>query len=806
MIKHAALLLPALVLALWVGTGSAGAQIRPELYQQVRAAMSRDDVVQTIKLLHEISLASSAAFTSNNYDYLLARLTMRQGNVAEAAALFQQVVARGSVLAPYALLHQAELARQAGQHLEEQRLLEQILTRHAGFLHRRNVIQRLASSYLQTGKHEAAIALLGSIAGVRGSVARESLAQIGIAQAALGRTTLARGTFESLLAGGSMDDGALRAVSALDGMDQAARTDLTEPDRLRRARIYQANRSFASARKHWLVIADVKSQSPNRREALFNLGRGFFLEMNYKEAIRYYQRVHDDYPTTEEAEQGFYFVGHCYQALFQADQAIARYEEFLRAYPESDYFGYAYLNAIDTLRLAGRLDEAAKWATRAQTEVKEPFIVTRALFDRAKIRMTQGSFTAALADLSALGARNLGLRGMVATTNSAEVAFLRAICFEQLGRFDDAAAIYLGMPEGRNDASGYYGYQATNRLRALANNPRARRLMALKLEAFVRDARAASASGDFTAAKFAASQGLRLAETAETRDEMLQILRDAYSKLPSYRMPVLAMQPAGRTAPVSAESTTRTAADELLFLGLYDEGASELLAEKPAERGPAGRNWSYTLAVFCSRGDCPERALRFAEPILGSLPNDYRLELLPREMAQMFYPLPFREPLARHAVPRNVDPRFVMSIARQESRYDPEVKSQQAARGLLQFISSTSDEIAAQLKVTDFEQNDLYQPDTAILIGSHYLKNLFEEFKTPQAAAAAYNGSEDSVRRWLSRAQSQDVDRFVIEVAKRETKDYLFKVMNNYRAYQAIYPSMGTERGAETFSSKSSSR
>jgi len=65
-----------------------------------------------------------------------------------------------------------------------------------------------------------------------------------------------------------------------------------------------------------------------------------------------------------------------------------------------------------------------------------------------------------------------------------------------------------------------------------------------------------------------------------------------------------------------------------------------------------------------------------------------------------------------------------------------------------------------------------------------------DEFKTPQAVVAAYNGSEDSVRRWIARSQSQEVDRFVIEVAKRETRDYVFKVMNNYRAYQAIYPGM----------------
>ena len=173
---------------------------------------------------------------------------------------------------------------------------------------------------------------------------------------------------------------------------------------------------------------------------------------------------------------------------------------------------------------------------------------------------------------------------------------------------------------------------------------------------------------------------------------------------------------------------------------------------------------------------------------MNTLPDDFRLELLPRETAEIMYPMPFRDSLERHAVTRGVDPRFLLSIARQESSYNPRVKSPSAARGLTQFIAQTSDQIAAQLKLRDFEQSDLYNADTAILFGAQYMKNLFDEFGTPQAVAAAYNGSEDSVRRWMARANSQGVDRFVVEVLKRETKDYVFKVTSNYLAYRKIYP------------------
>ena len=103
-------------------------------------------------------------------------------------------------------------------------------------------------------------------------------------------------------------------------------------------------------------------QSEHRAEILFQLGRGYFLEDNFSDAIKWYERVHTELPKTDEGEQGYYFVGHCYQFLDDPNRAIARYEQFLKAYPESEYFGYAHLNAIDTLRSEGRLDEAFKWA------------------------------------------------------------------------------------------------------------------------------------------------------------------------------------------------------------------------------------------------------------------------------------------------------------------------------------------------------------------------------------------------------------------------------------------------------------
>jgi soluble lytic murein transglycosylase len=788
----AALLVSVTPLPYLMSRSSASMQTLLDRHKQLRAALDRDDQAAAESTLRAIMNGDPDAFARNNYDYLLGRLLEDRGAGPEARSFYLRVANRNSPLAGYALWHMAEIARAGGSAGEEQKLLQKYVAQHGDQLLRDRVNQRLSDSYFQSGQYQNAINTLRSGAGPR----REALAEIGEAQLAMRQTAAAKQTFDSVLAGGSMDDASLRACAGLDQIDEASSNLVSEADRLRRARAYQFNRYFPEARKHWLALLRDYPQSAKRNEILFQVGRGYFLENNYAEAAKWYDRVHDEFPQTDEGEQGFYYVGHCYQYMNDADQAIARYEAFLKEYPRSEYVGYAHLNAIDTLRSAGRLEDALKWASRAQNLPNEPFIAASALFQQAKTRLTQGDYSSALTNFTTLRARNLNMRGLTATTNATEAAFMRAYCLEKLGRFDEAIGEYLALPELREGAAGYYGHRASARLRALGNNNRAGGLVAAKRNAYLTQARAAGAQGTAAAAKSAANQALRFDLDEPTRAEMLKILRSAYAKLPGYQIPNIQTLPVGRTQPIEAsapapsDASHQTIAGELLFLGLYDEGSEELLQTPAAKSKEANQS----IALPCARGDCANRAVKYSEPMLRALPEDFRPELLSRETAEIFYPFPYRDSLNRHAASRGVDPRFVLSIARQETRYNPREKSAAAARGMMQFIPSTADQIAGQLGLRGFEQNDLYNADTAILFGAQYMKSLFAEFGSPQAVAASYNGSEDSVRRWIARAKSNDVDRMVIETGKKETKDYIFKVVNFYDAYRAIYPNRGLAR------------
>lgn len=152
------------------------------------------------------------------------------------------------------------------------------------------------------------------------------------------------------------------------------------------------------------------------------------------------------------------------------------------------------------------------------------------------------------------------------------------------------------------------------------------------------------------------------------------------------------------------------------------------------------------------------------------------------------YPAMYREVILREASRRQVDPRLVLAIMRQESGFRPRAKSIAAARGLLQLTIDTAARYASHVGLNNLRDEDLYRPEISILLGSEYLSDLFRQFPDlPEAVAASYNGGEDNVARWVKRAKQNDPGVFTAEVGFDETKNYVYKVMANYRAYKQLY-------------------
>lgn len=152
------------------------------------------------------------------------------------------------------------------------------------------------------------------------------------------------------------------------------------------------------------------------------------------------------------------------------------------------------------------------------------------------------------------------------------------------------------------------------------------------------------------------------------------------------------------------------------------------------------------------------------------------------------FPATFRTEVLRHAKARRIDPRFVLAIMKQESSFRPGAKSPSAARGLLQLVFDTAIKYKVKAGYPNLQADDLYNPNVNIALGVEYIAALRDEFGgLYEAIAASYNGGEDNAARWLNRSKPKEPAIFASEIGFAETKNYVFKVMNNYRVYRDLY-------------------
>lgn len=152
------------------------------------------------------------------------------------------------------------------------------------------------------------------------------------------------------------------------------------------------------------------------------------------------------------------------------------------------------------------------------------------------------------------------------------------------------------------------------------------------------------------------------------------------------------------------------------------------------------------------------------------------------------YPIVFRTELLSAAKKYRIDPRFLLAVMKQESSFRTNAKSPAGARGLLQLVYDTAIKYNQKAGYPKFQPDDLYKPSVNIAIGSAYVRDLKSEFGgLYEAVAAGYNAGEDNSLRWLNRSRPKDPGIFTSEVGFAETKNYVFKVMNNYRAYKLLY-------------------
>ncbi|GHA78485.1 transglycosylase SLT domain-containing protein [Cognatilysobacter bugurensis] len=148
------------------------------------------------------------------------------------------------------------------------------------------------------------------------------------------------------------------------------------------------------------------------------------------------------------------------------------------------------------------------------------------------------------------------------------------------------------------------------------------------------------------------------------------------------------------------------------------------------------------------------------------------------------FPLHHDAIIRREAARNRIDPAWVAAEIRAESIFNPDARSGANAMGLMQVLPSTGAAVARRIGVPWRGAESLYEPETNIVLGTAYLRQLLDQYGAqPYFAVAGYNAGPAPLNRWKSQRPGMDADFWIETVSYKETRDYLARVF----AFATIY-------------------
>lgn len=155
---------------------------------------------------------------------------------------------------------------------------------------------------------------------------------------------------------------------------------------------------------------------------------------------------------------------------------------------------------------------------------------------------------------------------------------------------------------------------------------------------------------------------------------------------------------------------------------------------------------------------------------------------------EKFFPYKYQEYVDAYSKEYNLDPLFVLSVMKTESKFDDNAHSHKNAVGLMQITVETGEWAAKEMGYTTFSKDDLYNEQYNIRMGCWYLRWLGDMFNNDiNLMIAAYNAGPTNVQNWLKDKDYSSNGKNLEYIPFGETKKYVDKVNTYYSVYEYLY-------------------
>lgn len=168
--------------------------------------------------------------------------------------------------------------------------------------------------------------------------------------------------------------------------------------------------------------------------------------------------------------------------------------------------------------------------------------------------------------------------------------------------------------------------------------------------------------------------------------------------------------------------------------------------------------------------------------------DDFSTFLAPAYFNHIRFGVFFKDLVLQYARAENLNPLLLASVIRQESLFEGFAESGAGARGLMQIMPATGQEIANSMGwPANFTPEDLYRPLVSIRLGARYLNRQITYFDGDiMAALTAYNAGPGNTQIWKSLTTS-DPDLFFEIVRINETRQYITHIAEFLYIYRNLY-------------------
>ncbi len=152
---------------------------------------------------------------------------------------------------------------------------------------------------------------------------------------------------------------------------------------------------------------------------------------------------------------------------------------------------------------------------------------------------------------------------------------------------------------------------------------------------------------------------------------------------------------------------------------------------------------------------------------------------------------PFDPIIVRVAHDTGADPFLIRALIWRESKFDPLTHGLADEHGLMQVRPDVGQMWAKANKIPDYRDDDLYDPETNIRVGTWYLNRAVRQWNQTDDpvifALAQYNAGRSNALKWVDPANPQDHLAFLQRITFPTTRKYVEVILAKRDKYRVAF-------------------